>query len=215
VNFTYTAADAPAGLVPFLNNVTRSPPSRTLRISLPAGTVRRGSGVLSIASGLTIVLQGRGKDGAANTTLDLQKNNLDLGTMLGDTGRMELNGMHVTNVRALPRRAAAYPPRVTSPCAQGFAVSSPPRINRWRSSHSLTQCSAGLFVCVFVCVSALPRLNAHTHSTHPHAAKHTHGRATTDDTAQHERRCAIVIMNGTIQRLWCHHSDACAFACYK
>jgi hypothetical protein len=99
VNLTYTAADATAGLVPFLNAVARSPPSRTLLVSLPAGTVWRGSGALSIPSGLSITLQGRGKDGAGNTTLDLQQQNLDLGAMLGDTGRMEFSSMHLTNVR--------------------------------------------------------------------------------------------------------------------
>ena len=104
VNFTYTAADAPAGLVPFLNKVARSPPSRTLLVSLPAGTVWRGSGDLSIPSGLSITLQGHGKDGAGNTTLDLQQQNLDLGAMLGDTGRMEFSGIHLTNVRCAVAR---------------------------------------------------------------------------------------------------------------
>jgi hypothetical protein len=99
VSVTYTATDAPAGLVPFLNNVTRSPPSRTLIVSLPAGTVWRGSGDLRIPSGLSITLQGHGKDGAGNTTLGLQQQNLDLGAMLGDTGRMEFSGIHLTNVR--------------------------------------------------------------------------------------------------------------------
>ena len=104
MNFTYTAADATAGLVPFLNAVARSPPSRTLLISLPAGTVIRGSGAVSIPSGLSITLQGRGKDGAGNTTLDLQQQNLDLGAMLGDTGRMEFSGIHLTNVRCAVAR---------------------------------------------------------------------------------------------------------------
>ena len=104
VNFTYTAADAPAGLVPFLNKVARSPPSRTLLVSLPAGTVIRGSGDLSVPSGLSITLQGNGKDGAGNTTLDLQQQNLDLGAMLGDTGRMEFSDIHLTNVRCAVAR---------------------------------------------------------------------------------------------------------------
>ncbi len=153
-NFTYTAADATAGLVPFLNNVTRSPPSRTVRVSLPAGTVWRGSGVLSIASGLTILLQGHGKDGAGNTTLDLQMKNLDLGTMLGDTGRMEFNGMHVTNVRALPRRGCAPASCYIAVCAGLCGIlSSSHRRNRV-VSRSLAQCRAG-FVCLFVCADAL------------------------------------------------------------
>ena len=45
-NFTFTAANATDGLVPFLNDVTRSPSSRTVLVSLPAGTVRRGTGAL-------------------------------------------------------------------------------------------------------------------------------------------------------------------------
>ncbi len=104
MNVTYTAVDAAAGLVPFLNTVARSPPSRTLLISLPAGTVRRGGGALSIPSGLSITLQGHGKDGAGNTTLDLMRQNLDLGAMLGDTGRMEFSGIHLTNVRCAVAR---------------------------------------------------------------------------------------------------------------
>ena len=104
MNLTFTDADAPAGLVPFLNAVARSPPSRTLLISLPAGTVRRGSGGLSIPAGLSITLQGRGKDGAGNTTLDLQRLNLHLGAMLGDAGRMEFRGIRFTNVRPLLAR---------------------------------------------------------------------------------------------------------------
>ena len=98
--------------MPFLNAVARSPPSRTLLVSLPAGTVIRGSGDLSIPSGLSITLQGHGKDGAGNTTLDLQRRNLDLGAMLGamlgdmlgDTGRMEFSGIHLTNVRCAVAR---------------------------------------------------------------------------------------------------------------
>jgi hypothetical protein len=104
VNVTYTAADATAGLVPFLNTVARSPPSRTLLVSLPTGTVIRGSGALNIPSGLRITLQGRGKDGAGSTTLDLQQQNLDLGAMLGGTGGMKFSGIHLTNVRCAVAR---------------------------------------------------------------------------------------------------------------
>ncbi len=101
---TYTAADAPAGLVPFLNNLARSPPSSSLGVELPEGTVWRGSGDLIIPSGLTIALLGRGKDGVGNTTLDLQRQNLDLGAMLGDTGRIVFGGIHLTNVRCAVAR---------------------------------------------------------------------------------------------------------------
>ena len=104
MNVTYTAANATAGLVPFLNKVARSPPTRTLLVSLRAGTVIRGGGALGIPSGLSITLQGNGKDGAGSTTLDLQQQNLDLGAMLGDTGRMEFSGIHLTNVRCAVAR---------------------------------------------------------------------------------------------------------------
>jgi hypothetical protein len=99
--------------VPFLNNVARSPPARTLLISLPAGTVIRGGDALSIPSGLSITLQGHGKDGAGNTTLDLQRRNLDLGAMLGDTGRMEFSGIHLTNVRCAVARLRTLQPTRT------------------------------------------------------------------------------------------------------
>ncbi len=90
--------------MPFLNTVARSPPSRTLLVRLPGGTVWRGSGALRIPSGLSITLQGHGKDGVGNTTLDLQQQNLDLGAMLGDTGRMEFRGIHLTKVRCAVAR---------------------------------------------------------------------------------------------------------------
>ncbi len=145
MNVTYTGAEA-AGLVPFLNQVARSPPSRTVLVNLPAGTVWRGNGALSISSGLSITLQGRGQDGAGNTTLDLQEQNLALGAMLGNAGRMEFNGMRITNVRAL--RCAALPalcgcaPRgVRDCCAQGSTVSLLTSIGSVRSA--LAQCRAG------------------------------------------------------------------------
>ena len=90
--------------MPFLNKVARSPSSRIVLVRLPAGTVWRGSGDLSISSGLSITLQGCGQDGAGNTTLDLQQQNLNLGAMLGDTGRMEFSGIHLTNVRCAVAR---------------------------------------------------------------------------------------------------------------
>jgi hypothetical protein len=39
-----------------------------------------------------------------NTTLDLQQQNLDLGAMLGDTGRMEFSGIRLTKVRCAVAR---------------------------------------------------------------------------------------------------------------
>ena len=108
-NFTFTAAHARDGLVPFLNDVTRSPSSRTVLVSLPAGTVRRGTGALTPSPGLTILLQGQGKDGAGGTTLDLERQNLDLRATLGDDGRIEFHRMRMTNVRALPRSTRLLP----------------------------------------------------------------------------------------------------------
>ncbi len=104
VKFNFTAANATDGLVPFLNYVTRSPSSRTVLVSLPAGTVRRGSGALDPSPGLTILLQGQGKDGAGSTLLNLEKQNLDLRSTLGDDGRIEFHRLRMTNVRALPSR---------------------------------------------------------------------------------------------------------------
>ncbi len=139
MNFTYTAADARAGLVPFLNKVARSPPSRTLLVNLPAGTVWRGRGALRVPSGLSITLRGHGKDGAGNTTLNLQQQNLDLGAMLGDAGRMEFNGIHLTNVRPLLARLCAL--CVTLLCAQGYSV---------HLLLALTKCGRRAVQCRFV-----------------------------------------------------------------
>ena len=117
-NFTFTAANAPDGLVPFLNDVTWSPSSRTVLVSLPAGTVRRGTGALTPLPGLTILLQGQGKDGAGSTTLDLEKQNLDLRSALGDDGRIEFHRLRMTNVRAAAfDAAAAVRPTYVTLCA--------------------------------------------------------------------------------------------------
>ncbi len=132
--------------MPFLNKVARSPPSRMLLVSLPAGTVFRGRGLLSIPVGLSITLQGRGKDGAGNTTLDLQRQNLFLGAMLGDTGRMEFSGMHITNVR--PLRAAVRAVCDVAVCAGSFGIPLPDCIGGLRLT--LVQCRFGSFVVGFV-----------------------------------------------------------------
>lgn len=102
-NFTFTAADAAGGLVPFLNKVAGSSPYRWVHIRLPSGTVQRGSGSLVLPAGLMLVLEGQGKDGAGETTLNLAEENLDLGsTRDGANGRWEFRRMHLTNVRLLP-----------------------------------------------------------------------------------------------------------------
>ena len=136
MNVTYTGAEA-AGLVPFLNQVARSPPSRTVLVNLPAGTVWRGNGALSISSGLSITLQGRGQDGAGNTTLNLQEQNLALGAMLGSTGRMEFSGMRITNVRCAALRCAARLARLCPPAVCETAVR---RALRCLSSHPSAAC---------------------------------------------------------------------------
>ena len=97
VNVTYTAAAE--GLVAWLNDQTESYNSSTVHVSLPSGNVARGAASLQFPSGLNLILQGQGMAGASSTTLDLQRNNLDVGGMLGDGGRIEFRNMRVRNVR--------------------------------------------------------------------------------------------------------------------
>jgi hypothetical protein len=104
VNVTYTAAGE--GLVAWLNNQTARYASSTVHVTLPSGTVARGAASLELPSGLNLILQGQGMAGASNTTLDLERNNLDVGGMLGDGGRIEFRNMRVRNVRPSRARAA-------------------------------------------------------------------------------------------------------------
>jgi hypothetical protein len=97
VNVTYTAADG--GLVAWLNNQTARYGSSTVHVTLPSGNVARGAASLQLPSGLYLILQGQGMAGASNTTLDLERQNLDVGGMLGDGGRIEFRNMRVRNVR--------------------------------------------------------------------------------------------------------------------
>ncbi len=99
MSFTYTAADAPLGLVAWLNDKTAQYASSTVYVTLPSVTVLRGNAALRLPSGLTLILQGQAMAGANSTTLDLQRNNLNIGTMLGDRGRIEFRNMRVVNVR--------------------------------------------------------------------------------------------------------------------
>ena len=108
MNVTYTAAVE--GLVAWLNdqtNQTASYASSTVHVTLPSGNVARGSARLKLPSGLNLILQGQGMAGASNTTLDLERKNLDVGGMLGDGGRIEFRNMRVRNVRPSRARAAA------------------------------------------------------------------------------------------------------------
>jgi hypothetical protein len=103
VNVTYTAADG--GLVAWLNETTAGYASSTVHVTLPSGNVARGNAPLRLPSGINLILQGQGMAGASNTTLDLERNNLDVGGMLGDDGRIEFRNMRVRNVRPSLARA--------------------------------------------------------------------------------------------------------------
>jgi hypothetical protein len=103
VSVTYTAAAE--GLVAWLNNQTARYASSTVHVTLPSGNVARGNAPLRLPSGLNLILQGQGMAGASNTTLDLERNNLDVGGKLGDIGRIEFRNMRVRNVRPIARAA--------------------------------------------------------------------------------------------------------------
>ena len=104
-NVTYTAVDE--GLVAWLNDQTKRYASSTVHVTLPSGNVARGNAPLRLPSGLNLILEGQGMAGASNTTLDLERNNLAVGGMLGDGGRIEFRNMRVRNVRPSRARAAA------------------------------------------------------------------------------------------------------------
>jgi hypothetical protein len=98
-NYTYTE-DA-RGLVAWLNEKIANSSLRAVHVALPAGNVSRGTGeLIGLPIGLNLVVQGQGMSGATATTLNLQQKNLDIGAMLGDTGRIEFRNMGITNVRA-------------------------------------------------------------------------------------------------------------------
>jgi hypothetical protein len=68
--------------------------------------VSRGTAnLIGLPIGLNLFIQGQG---AYATTLNLQQKNLDIGAMLGDTGRIEFRNMGITNVRG----AASAPPQL-------------------------------------------------------------------------------------------------------
>ena len=104
-NVTYTAAGE--GLVAWLNNQTARYASSTVHVTLPSGNVARGNAPLQLPYGINLILQGQGMAGASSTTLDLERNNLAVGGMLGDGGRIEFRNMRVRNVRPSRARAAA------------------------------------------------------------------------------------------------------------
>ena len=96
VNLTYTA-DAAEGLVAWLTSKAAIYTSRII-VTLPSGTVSRGNADLTLPMGLFLVLQGQGMAEAGGTTLDLERNNLNIGGMLGEGGRIEFRNMRVCNV---------------------------------------------------------------------------------------------------------------------
>ncbi len=113
VNLTYKV-DAAEGLAAWLSSKAANYTSRIIVI-LPSGTVSRGNADLTLPSGLFLVLQGQGMAEAGGTTLDLERNNLNIGGMLGEGGRIEFRNMRVCNVHP-----ALSAPRST--CASNAAV---------------------------------------------------------------------------------------------
>ncbi len=97
----YTYAEDARGLVAWLNEKIASSSFRVVHVTLPTGNVSRGTAnLIGLPIGLNLVVQGQGMSGATATTLNLQQKNLDIGAMLGDTGRIEFRNMGITNVRA-------------------------------------------------------------------------------------------------------------------
>jgi hypothetical protein len=106
-NYTYTE-DA-QGLVAWLKEKIANSSFRVVHVTLPIGNVSRGSAnLIWLPIGLNLVIQGQGMDGAQSTTLNLQQKDIDIGAMLGDTGRIEFRNMGITNVRA----AVPAPPQL-------------------------------------------------------------------------------------------------------
>jgi hypothetical protein len=95
-NLTYTLEDGKLGLVAWLNDKT-SYSSGIVHVALPSGNVWRGNAELNLTSGLVLEIEGQGREGASATTLNLDKQNLNLGIMLGGSGRLELRNMRITN----------------------------------------------------------------------------------------------------------------------
>ena len=108
VNLTYTVeAD---GLVAWLNKQTASYAASTVHVTLPSGLVARGKASLQLPSGLNLILEGQAMAGPTSTTLDLERNNLNIDGMLGDGGRIEFRSMRVWNVTPSHASAAVRVP---------------------------------------------------------------------------------------------------------
>jgi hypothetical protein len=138
-NYTYTE-DA-QGLVAWLNEKIANASFRVAHVTLPTGNVSRGSAnLVGLPTVLNLVIEGQG---TYATTLNLQRRNLDIGAMLGDTGRIEFRNMGITNVRA----AASAPPQLLPQSllfVQGYSSTV--------SVHRLMPADAGRYFAVCVCL---------------------------------------------------------------
>ncbi len=94
----------------WLNDKTANSSFRAVHVTLPPGSVSRGAASLRLPVGLNLVLEGQGMAGAQATTLNLDKKNLDIGGMLGGSGRIEFRNMAITNVRARSSAPEFRPP---------------------------------------------------------------------------------------------------------
>ncbi len=147
-NCTYTE-DAP-GLVGWLNKKIANSSFRVVHVTLPTGNVSRGTAnLIGLPIGLNLVIQGRGMNGAAATTLNLQQKNLDIGAMLGKTGRIEFRNMSITNVRA----AASAPPQLLPRSLLRVQGSSPTVVPHAKPADA-GRCFA-VFLCVERCYSGV------------------------------------------------------------
>ena len=145
VNVTYAAVDV--GLVAWLNNQMASYASTTVHVTLPSGNVARGNAPLRLPYGINLILQGQGMAGASNTTLDLEKRNLAVGGMLGDSGRIEFRNMRVHNVRPRLARAAVHVfPMTLRPVCAGLR-GAPASPDAGRCAPPAALCSPPLLVC--------------------------------------------------------------------
>ncbi len=117
----YTYAEDAQGLVTWLNEKIANSSFRAVHVTLPTGNVSRGTAsLMELPIGLYLVIQGQGMNGATATTLNLQRKNLDIGALLGDTGRIEFRNMGITNVRAaVPAPPQLLPQSLLS--VQGFS----------------------------------------------------------------------------------------------
>ncbi len=131
----------------WLNERVAKSSFRAVHITLPTGNVSRGTAnLIGLPIGLNLVIQGQGMNGETATTLDLQQQNLDIGAMLGDTGRIEFRNMGITNVRA----AGSAPPQLLPQSllfVQGY--SSTVRV------HHPMPADAGRCGSMFVCCACL------------------------------------------------------------